>query len=782
MKTKKSATESNSSLPDSEAKELSNENSEDIVIPPEGIYLSHRFLSPWSSNKLRIAVGHHTEPKAIKKIIDIDKITLQCSKRAISKGVYIGINSLNRFPSFLSGLKLAINSCLLRNEKGEVDTEVFLIINRLHVFFAYLIQNGIYCLEDCTPEVTQKLLIELVKRPPRDIMETDFHLLKLSIDLKKDIRKARLLMRKNGQFAAIDSDLLSQYIGFFIAPVDIPNWFKQSIGKLLNERRPINMTTTTEKTSRSYMKSMMQAINLLALHPKPLDSLAFIPYPNINKTLIDIFSNSRHQTPNISPEQYSALFSTLLVWVLDYTPHLLNILSILRDYLEVGDEKDALMAIIRQHSTLVDEGKLPEPKITQLNNPSSPDSLQYLVRVAITAAGYLVSFNHARRAKEIFGEGKPYGLYFGCLTRNPNIDFNYSIDVYLQKGPQNYQTLPANSLVASSIEFLEKHFNLTRDLGLPEVEYKNPTTSGRRMHLCTVRNFTIAGFKRAKRLYISPRDYLIPLLIESGINPDDWSERQTPMRRAWLTLFIRRYDLPEWPAGQRSLGQLDLNSTITYQTDTSTRQVGDSVAEFHGRETLAKDGASMIDGLAMAKKEYLQEGVQRLFKGTFTGGAFSSVILKLVKQLSVNADFNKLTIERRAKKVADKLAERGFLPDPMSHIVCMAGTATETRASANCSRQGMPHKEDASPQKCNGCINGWSNDNYLREVIAERDRCLASANDINLSSSERSSMLAVATQLSEIIEAQLALSAETKIAIDKVVSSWNLSGPLGNFK
>jgi hypothetical protein len=345
-----------------------------------------------------------------------------------------------------------------------------------------------------------------------------------------------------------------------------------------------------------------------------------------------------------------------------------------------------------------------------------------------------------------------------------------------------YQTLPANSLVAAAVEFLEHLYNLSRDLNTPEIQPPSPAISGRHLQVCTTRKFSISGLTKLPRMYFSPRNYLPAILGSSGINPKDWHEQQTPLRRAWLTLFMRRYDLPEWPAGQRSLGQLDINSTISYQTDKTPRAIGGTVAELHGREALSADGESMVDSLAVAKKEYMQEGVSRLFKGTFNGGAFSSLVLKLIKHLSSDIDFRKLTEERKANAVVNNLVQRGFNPEPMPHVVCMAGTASETRHAANCSIDGTPHKEKASPTMCNGCINGWTNDNYLRDVIAERDRCLAGSQDLSLTSAERKSMVATSNQLSQVIDAQCKLSNEMKASIGNIISSWRENSPMKDFK
>jgi hypothetical protein len=220
---------------------------------------------------------------------------------------------------------------------------------------------------------------------------------------------------------------------------------------------------------------------------------------------------------------------------------------------------------------------------------------------------------------------------------------------------------------------------------------------------------------------------------------------------------------------------LDLNSTISYQSDKSPRAIGKSVGELHGREALSRDGAALMDSLAKAKMEYVLEGVQKLFSGSFTGGAFSAVILKLAKNLSENADFRKLTIERKAGKITDLLHKRGFAAETMSHVVCMAGSAAETRASAKCNVDGSLHREHGSPETCNGCINSWSNDSYLQAIVLERDRCHAAASDDNLSPNERKSMAAVASQLSNVVEAQIATAAEMKQSIESLVASWNQS-------
>jgi hypothetical protein len=295
-------------------------------------------------------------------------MTIQCSRSGIYRGVYQGVQPFNRFPNFVTALKIAINACLLKYHLGTLEAEIGIVVKRVHMFFAYLLQRGIYRLCDCPTDVPQELLNNLKNNSSSSVMEIDFHLNNLLLELREDISKTKLLSNGSNNSKYINYEHLSKYLGLAVRHTDIPNWFRNSLGEILGSTSFTNLKDVREKTSQAYMKNLMSAINLLALHPLPHDSLPFIPFPNANRLLKDDYSSPTSQTQNISTKQHAALLATLLDWILDYAPYILELYKLGCEQLEARNEQAALEVVMQRHSALVDEGKLPEPKITQLHN------------------------------------------------------------------------------------------------------------------------------------------------------------------------------------------------------------------------------------------------------------------------------------------------------------------------------------------------------------------------------------------------------------------------------
>jgi hypothetical protein len=576
--------------------------------------------------------------------------------------------------------------------------------------------------------------------------------------------------------AGIKTLAVEQALGFYASGENIPPWFREGVAaKCGRKNRSIKYRPPTPNAGD--LKNALLAVNCLALHPQCIDSFAYVPFPKINEEVKGYFKEPGSQTPNIKPTQFADLTANLLSWVIDYGPH---VVTLVREFRQgVAEVSSGVLSeyllqkrIFALHAQLVQSKLLPGPPIVTMNGPQ-PGSLQYAVRMTMTACGSLIASNHARRANEIFGHREPYGMYFGCLTQAQEGLIEYSLDAYVQKGLRDYHRFPANSLVASSIEILESLYNLTRLLDEPELVYSENRADGRSNRLFLSRMFTVKSFIEDKRHEFWHRDYLPELLRQAGIDPGLWHESQMPFRRHFITLHLYRYDLPEPLAIQRQAGHEDLGSTMSYQADYGPRKPGETVRELHGRATLTLDSIAMLDALAAGKREYLEDGVRRLFEGTFNGGIFARVILALVKRLSRDASFAQLSVERKASAVAQKLQKRGYRADAMPHTVCMAGDVRHSRRAAVCYKDGALHREDATRVTCSGCVHSWSNANYLRSTKEERDRCRRMAEVVNILPAIRDEYLSVADELDAVIKSEEAISDSTASTLEAIVSSWN---------
>lgn len=293
---------------------------------------------------------------------------------------------------------------------------------------------------------------------------------------------------------------------------------------------------------------------------------------------------------------------------------------------------------------------------------------------------------------------------------------------------------------------LERMHTLMRATNEEFPVYSTPRSKSRHRKLFEFRNFNL-GRLRDKPESFDTRPYLARLLTDAGVDASAWDGQQMPFRRAFTTLFTRRYDLVEYPAIQAHLGHLILGTTVPYQFDRVAQPHGTSVEELHGREVVASEEALVFEDLAKSRAEYLKDGIRRLLEGDFIGGKFTSLVLALVKRLSANADFAQLSLDRKAAQIATHLSERGYDPNTMRHNACMAGGARHTKAASNCQRDGKLHKQGATGEKCSGCIHSWTNDNYLKALRDDLALCEAGANDTHLDARTRADLQTTAATI-----------------------------------
>lgn len=757
---------------------------------PRGVSPHMRFLSYFDNNEVQIAVGHHSNPNSKVRSYDLDRICINCSGVA---GIYAGILPLSHFPNFIVAAKIVINNACERYHDGETGTSISTSLRIFQQICSWMVGLGIYRLQDLRSDQLGSLIKELSNRSWRKVLHYSRHIAQLIIDVQSTPELARKLQsRANVAAGCLCVTAIEQHIGVPLHPSYIPNRLRRAIAKTCGTPLPAPMAYYPPAPSPSELKHTMEVLNSLAILPEGIDGIPFRPFPNPHRVKSSLLpahapkvssplntfrrrALSAGQTPNISPADYALAFEICIKYVIDYGPEVCDLMEMARSGVlavrptSYSDDMKALSKKITAAATLkINDGKLPTLSINSLRGKNS---FLDLVKLTMTAACTLITINHARRMNEIVGFGKPYGLYFGCLQELRYFPPHHQLDMYIEKGIQDFRSFPANTLVRDSVLLLERMHILMRasDESIPV--YFTPREAGRHRKLLSFREFNPGGL-RIEAASFRLRPYLARLLSEVGIDVSAWDGQQMPFRRAFTTLFTRRYDLVEYPAVQAQLGHLSLGTTIPYQLDKVERPKGMSVAELHGRDVVNSEEVAIVHALAESRSEYLVDGIKRLFEGHFVGGKFASLVLALVKRLSANTDFKELNLQRKAERVAPILLKRGYQPEAMRHTVCMAGGAPRTKAGSNCYRDGSLHRSDASAEKCNHCIHSWSNENYLKALEDDLAECEAGISAENGDSALNSEYRAAAERIKKLLILERELADVNRRKLASLLHSW----------
>lgn len=734
---------------------------------PEGIERHWRIKSNWGSNELKVDVRHFQDAAPKVRVIDLNSFTLAGSDPGSAIGIYDSPIPISHFPNFIDALKVAVNSTVTDTNKGDVSSALGQTLTSCRNIFSWLIRHGIYKLADCQPEDVETLLSEVANGGWSKVNQLNRRLINLGLRLRASPEQAERFVniRYRGE-QRIKVSELEHEIGLPINGRYLPRWFRRRLFKVVRgdettpDRNPkdLNPLTFGSATATGH------ALNRMSLAPAGIDSIAFYPLHSVNAAVKEMTTRSKGQTPNITISEATLLLSECLRWTYDYSPHLIAVLEEVRRSIEAG--ADHFETAARVYNSEV------ASRISS-NSPITADEegmkiLVEKIAVCMTAAGCTIGIFHGRRVNEIFGHRKPYGAYFGCVEQVSFTPRAYQAEFYVEKGPQEFRSFPANVLIADAIALLERFFVLFRDISQPEPTYTSPRSASREKKLFQVRKIVRYGFGHTSW----PR-WRLPfneLLKRSGVDEKVWWDQHAPFRRLYATFFIHRYDMPELPALQHQLGQWGVAQAISYAYDKVQRPTGRSVREIHSKPD--PDTRSVMGEIRAASSTYLKELVVDLLSGKSTGGIFPRLLLKLAKRLSASTDFRALSMERKAERLAAAAEKRGYAANPLRHTVCLAGSARHTRTRAKCANLGELRREDASPAKCSGCVHSWSNANYRRNQLRLAEGFENDAQDHDLPQGLRTGLSSQADALRELVHAEEVFSARTAAALDELTQLW----------
>lgn len=747
--------------------------------------LHPRFRSQWEDNNLVIDVSHHQAKKDYLASYNLDAYTLALDG---CDGLYQGILPLTKFPSLTNALKSAVNKAVHDSDKGSVADAVSHTINHGIRIFIWMLREGHYTLATLSREDTGRLSIDLANQGWWKLLRYDEALQKLMARMLRDRTIASDLISRasNVKKLCIRAEELVRLLGLPISSQMIPLYFRKFLASLSSEvhaTKTANGESTYDESNdakkpqriggtSSELRSSLRTLNRLALHENAHDCINFIPFPNIEEECSIRFGNYDGRTVNLPLDTAISIFKESLRWLYDYREAVIEILDAARCTLEEHTQKNRLSdsrltnAIRNRVMPIAVRHNLPERILN--NNRWMNNIPSTVIDVVFSALAALIATNQGRRANEVIGQGRPYGLYFGCTAVVSETISERCLNIYCEKSPQDWGIQWCNRLVVDAIDFLEQIAQRFRPLNTPHLQAKVDENEARLDKLFRWRRFTTSGFQNSPMAFDwrAQSELFFELAdVDSGI----FRKSPFPFRRTFITLYVHRFDHPDLLAIANHVGHLTDSATETYFRDPNKRKPSQRIGRLFQK---FEQGDSIPRMLTLARESYLTEKVAELFSGKPVGGAFPRLVFALTKRLNNSLDFNIAPLQEKASKVGKILVDRGYLSSEKPNGPCMAGTARHTKRHANCLHDGKLRTELASPKKCQGCVHLATTENTLLIFEKDRDDAAKKAADFAFPKAIRREFARHVETMDELIQREREMAESNRIIFEKLIATW----------
>lgn len=733
---------------------------------------SHRFLSDWADDVVVIDTARVRGQKSPRSI-DLTALILDCTG---DKSIYEVSMPLTHFRSLVDATKIAINTVLERNNRGNVWVAVTRALRTMLRIYVWMMRSGVYELKDLTQSMIDELIVNLSQVQWGRILRYHRSLVVLWYRAKADpVLAARLhgVARKDRK-SPVNIIEIERAAGIPMPDDAIPPWFRRRIARANGDPRPVDHKRRDFfRPSTGELRETMMVFNLLALHPIGGDSVLFMPYANVEGRLAELTTEEPGRTENLDVSTCMKLMNECLLWLYDRGPLVVELLCAMRSALETtGSEaqrnRRAAAAVSAHYAAERSRFNMPYENICLDRGPAS---LTGLVKTSQAAMALIIGLNHGRRTNEIVGTEVPWGLYFGALRSAGDGYNDWSVEFFIEKGIQDYVTFAANELVADATALLHDIYAEYRPLGTKPPIVPKSREAGRSSKLFAFRSPSVAGFNAKKPFQFHQRVHMEELFRLADCDISLFHGSQLPLRRMFVTLYFNRYDCAELPAMSRHLGHLSVRSTLPYYTDNPGRRPDKRISN-----TIAKrqsETKNVIKAMKEGETAYLEKLVEDCFVGRDTSGLFPFLILKLTKRLSASVEFRVAPLEDKVKQVAGKLERRGYLPTVHQHGPCMAKSPRHTLKMSNCFKDGAIHRENASPSMCKGCVHFHCTDGYLAQWQEDADLARAESNDFNFPIAVRAHKAEHADFMEALIDSERQVSKRVSDLFQKLTASWS---------
>lgn len=253
-----------------------------------GVAQHARYESAWDSNDVKIDTSHFSKLGTKSKTYFLSKLTIACQGQ---DSIYTKPELLSHFPRLMETVKFSINATLTRNHRGNITTAISQTIRDSQRIFSWMMQRGIYRLEDLTPQHCQDLVIALSKAPWSRLLRQNRRLIELYFLALRSPSIANLLVsNSHAKIFPLNITALEVLLGVPISPQIIPNWFRRRVAKLVGDKRNSLAFCRKEVPAYAEIIHTMQQLNDFSLLPVEFDCMRFFPFASINSEAGAIFN------------------------------------------------------------------------------------------------------------------------------------------------------------------------------------------------------------------------------------------------------------------------------------------------------------------------------------------------------------------------------------------------------------------------------------------------------------------------------------------------------------
>lgn len=676
---------------------------------PDSVPWSPLILSEWESPTLVVRIRGRTGTRSL-AIHDIP-----LPSNADVGGPLDHVQSVGDFPHWLDVCKAYMAIALSESTSHDAVSIAINGLNHVVRFMAWCVRQGVYRLDAINIGDIERFVADLGARGWADAFAIDVRLREISQRAASDPGFREQLIVKRTRKYGVSVEAVSRAAGFQLTGKDLPPTFCAAI--VAGDASVWSIEAPRREWGQGSFENCFSALARLHRLPHGLDRLLFHPFLGIKAP-----GRADGRTPNLPVEDAGRLFSTALKWVGTRAPGVVELVRCWKQalktatsqYLSEENVVTFVNAALRDaYPALRDRYELPDIEISgAMMSADGCRPVTDLVQDLQTAVLVLVATNQARRKNEVLGEdGRPYGLYAGCVRKSDPFVDAYEIDMYIEKTIQDWRSISCSRLVADSVSVLER---------LWEAWHPKASDAHR----------DAGEFDRADRLFMQPShrsilnsreathyrfaDHSRAFFAEAGVDP---SLRRTHIfRRLFAMLYMYRYDHPSLQALSEALYHLDLECTRVYITDASTRSDMARAERQYRRHRL---DATLLEELDAAAQAYGRDQIHAMLTSRDAGGPLTRRVRMLMRKLalkvSVPSDLGSIQ-----EAIQAELDSKGYRPTPFPHGVCWAGEPRFARRAA-CGQGGELRREHAGVNLCSRCPFHSTSIAFLENVCRDID-------------------------------------------------------------
>lgn len=715
-------------------------------------------LSPWAADSVELRVPSKHGVRSL----DLGAVPLPAN--ADIGGPLERVATLRDFPHWMASAK-AYLALALRETTGHSRVDIAINgLNHVLRFMAWCVRRRVYKFTDLTPADIQQFVRDMGTRGWHDAFGLAEKLSEIVAKAEIDPEFRALVTTKCRRNSHISAEGISQYLGLLVTGAELPKSFRLEMARVAGTQPPKRLggRAGEEWTSASF-SNCIGAIARLSRLPQSLDRLVFHPSFALQTVTLG-HGRPMKRTPNLPVEDGARLFATALTWIYTRAPGVIELVRIWRASLVAGtgkyadetsviasvcaDLRDAYPSIRAKHG-------LPALELTAAMRAAKDEACVVdFVSNVLTSALVLVGVNQARRKNEVLGEdGRPFGLYRGCVkSADPFVDA-FEIDMYIEKTIRGWRSMSCSRLVADVVLVLEQ----LRSAMLPDEEAASSEDAREQLK----RLFVLPSHK-AMLGQEEPTQYCFAtnsraLFAEAGIA--DEMRRTHIFRRMFAMLYMYRFDHPSLQALSETLYHLDLDCTRIYVTDGAMVEESARIERLYRQHQLDQRPWKELD---TAAKEYADYQINAMLTSSGAGGPLTRRVRTWVRKIGLKVELPVDPAELTSLVVAE-LERKSYRPTSFAHGVCWA-SGPRFAARAGCGSAGRLNRDRAGVLTCGKCPFHSTSVAFLENL--KRDIGGLEQLRSNAGSEEEVEMLASQIEdLNLMVGAELALIARSASAL-----------------